>query len=120
MAEHPWPEDIALNATADLLTVRFDSGEVFAISAELLRVESPSAEVQGHGSSQKQTPWGKRQVTITAIRPVGNYAVRLVFSDGHDSGLFTWETLYRFGCDGDAMMQDYCNRLDALGRSRDA
>jgi len=117
--QEPWPTSIFLNPEKNTLTVEFDTGEVFHLSAELLRVESPSAEVQGHSASQKTTPAGKRRVKITAINPVGHYAVRLVFSDGHDSGLFTWSTLYQYGRDKEDLMARYITRLDELGLSRD-
>ena len=115
----PWPLEIDLNAEKTVLTVGFDDGRRFNLEAELLRVESPSAEVQGHGADQKITPSGKRHVTITEISPVGHYAVRLVFSDGHDTGLYTWQVLYQYGQESDAMMQAYLQRLAAAGLSRD-
>ena len=115
----PAPVDISLNPAKDTLTVTWEDGGTSALPAELLRVESPSAEVQGHGSGQKATPAGKRGVTIDAIAPVGNYAVKLVFSDGHDTGLFTWETLHRYGLEAEKLMREYEGRLRALGLSRD-
>jgi len=115
----PWPTAISLNPEKNTLSVEFDTGEIFHLGAELLRVESPSAEVQGHSSSQKITPAGKRKVKITALKPVGHYAIRLVFSDGHDSGLFTWETLHRYGRDKDGLMARYLARLDEQGLNRD-
>lgn len=115
----PWPVDISLNPEKNRLTVSFDDGSSFDLDAELLRVESPSAEVQGHGADQKVTPAGKRDITINGITPVGNYAVRLTFSDGHDTGLFTWEILYRYGREQDQMMQDYLARLETMGLSRE-
>lgn len=96
-AERPWPTELRLNAAKTALTVSYDSGERFALPAEYLRVESPSAEVQGHGPGQKQIVTGKESVTITALEPVGNYAVRIVFDDGHDSGLFSWDYLHELG-----------------------
>jgi len=115
----PWPTAISLNPEKNTLTVEFDSGDIFHLPAELLRVESPSAEVQGHSASQKTTPAGKRKVKITDIRTVGHYAVRLVFSDGHDSGIFTWETLFRYGRESTDLMARYLARLDEKGLSRD-
>lgn len=88
-----WPVDIAYQKSTRLLTVTYDDGTAIALPATLLRVESPSAEVQGHGPDQKITVTGKESVGITAIQPVGNYAVRLVFDDGHDTGLYTWDYL---------------------------
>lgn len=120
MAEQTaWPLDLSLNPEKDTLTVSFDDGAVFTLAAELLRVESPSAEIQGHGADQKVTPGKKRNVTIREIHPVGNYAVRIVFSDGHDTGLFTWEILYRYGRDHASLMQDYLDRLAEKGLSRE-
>ena len=115
----PAPVDISLNPAKDALTVTWDDGAADTLAAELLRVESPSAEVQGHGSAQKTTPAGKRGVTIDAVTPVGNYAVRLVFSDGHDTGIYSWEILRRYGREADALMRGYEERLEALGLSRD-
>ena len=88
-----WPAELKVSADRRHLRVTFEDGRQFSLSAELLRVNSPSAEVQGHGQSQKVTVAGKAQVQISDLRPVGNYAVRIVFDDGHDSGLFTWVTL---------------------------
>ena len=118
-ASGPSPVDISLNPSRDALTVTWDDGGVFTLPAELLRVESPSAEVQGHGAGGTSTPPGKRGVAIDAVDPVGNYAVRLTFSDGHDSGLYTWETLRRYGHEADELMRGYEERLKALGLSRD-
>ncbi|XDZ65676.1 gamma-butyrobetaine hydroxylase-like domain-containing protein [Alphaproteobacteria bacterium LSUCC0684] len=115
----PWPTAISLNPEKNTLSVVFDTGEIFNLEAELLRVESPSAEVQGHSASQKTTPAGKRKVKITDIKQVGHYAIRLVFSDGHDSGLFTWTTLHRYGRDRDDLMARYLARLEEQGLSRD-
>ena len=92
-----WPEEIRLSKAKDSLFVKFDNGYETMLTAELLRVESPSAEVQGHGSGQKTTPAGKANVTIAAIEPVGNYAIRISFSDGHDTGLFSWDILHDYG-----------------------
>lgn len=115
----PSPEEIALNTARDALTVTWDDGSSHTLSAELLRVESPSAEVQGHGEGQKTTPGGKRGVTISGVTPVGHYAVRIQFSDGHDSGLYSWEILYRYGREANSLMAGYIERLASLGLSRD-
>jgi DUF971 family protein len=96
-AQKPWPVELRLDPSKTTLTVAFDSGERFALPAEYLRVESPSAEVQGHGQGQKQIVRGKEHVAIARIEPVGNYAVRLVFDDGHDTGLFSWDYLHELG-----------------------
>lgn len=114
-----WPEEIRLTKTKDSLFVRFDDGFETSLAAELLRVESPSAEVQGHGSGQKTTPTGKGSVTIAAIEPVGNYAIRISFSDGHNTGLFSWETLHDYGQRQKQLYADYIERLAAAGARRD-
>lgn len=93
----PWPTELRLNAGRDALTVGFDNGERFTLSAEYLRVESPSAEVRGHGGGPKQIVRGKEEVQITGLEPVGNYAVRILFDDGHDSGLYSWDFLLKLG-----------------------
>jgi DUF971 family protein len=93
----PWPTELKLDRAKTTLTVSFDNGEGFALPAEYLRVESPSAEVQGHSPGQKQIVTGKEHVKITALEPVGNYAVRIVFDDGHDTGLYSWDYLYELG-----------------------
>ena len=113
-----WPTEIRLSSDKRRLNVSFDDGTVTSITAELLRVESPSAEVQGHGVGQKTTPAGKRNVTISRIDPVGNYAIRLAFSDGHDTGLFSWDILYDFGQRHESLMADYENRLIEMGQNR--
>ena len=113
-----WPEEIRLSKTKDSLFVKFDNGYETTLSAELLRVESPSAEVQGHGSGQKTTPTGKAGVTISALEPVGNYAIRISFSDGHDTGLFSWDILYDYGQRQQQLLADYAERLAAMGGSR--
>ena len=113
-----WPEEIRLSKSKDNLFVKFDNGYQTTLSAELLRVESPSAEVQGHGIGQKTTPVGKANVTISALEPVGNYAIRISFSDGHDTGLFSWDTLYDYGKRQRQLLTDYAERLAALGGSR--
>ena len=113
-----WPEEIRLSKTKDSLFVKFDNGYETTLSAELLRVESPSAEVQGHGSGQKTTPAGKASVTISALEPVGNYAIRISFSDGHDTGLFSWDMLYDYGQRQQQLLADYAERLAGMGGSR--
>lgn len=103
----PNPTELRLSKDKRTLGVAFDNGDRFAISAELLRVESPSAEVQGHDPSQKKIILGKENVEIMKIEPVGNYAVRLVFDDMHDTGIYSWETFFRLGKDGEELMNDY-------------
>lgn len=114
-----WPEEIRLSKAKDSLFVKFDNGFETTLTAELLRVESPSAEVQGHGSGQKTTPAGKANVTIAAIEPVGNYAIRVSFSDGHDTGLFSWDILHDYGQRQQQLIDDYLARLAAAGQRRD-
>lgn len=93
----PWPKQLRFSRADKVLHVAFDDGKRFAIPFQTLRVESPSAEVQGHGPGEKRIVTGKENVLVTAAEPVGRYAVRLVFDDGHDSGLFTWDYLYALG-----------------------
>lgn len=109
-----WPVEIRCNAERNKLTIRFENHEDIELSAELLRVESPSAEVQGHGPDQKITPLGKQDVTITQILPVGSYAVRLVFSDGHDTGIYSWALLYDYAQKGDQLMAAYHKRVASI------
>ncbi len=118
-AGDPWPLEIRVRRAERVLEVDFDDGATFSIPAELLRVESPSAEVQGHSPSQRTTPAGKRGIGIRAVEPVGNYAVRIVFDDGHDTGIYAWPYLHRRGRERDALAAAYLERLKALGLSRD-
>jgi DUF971 family protein len=113
-----WPEEIRLAKSKDQLNVRFDNGTNFILSAELLRVESPSAEVQGHGAGQKTTPAGKQNILISSVEPVGNYAIRIGFSDGHNTGIFSWNTLYDYGLRQDELITGYLSRLASDGSSR--
>ena len=106
-----WPEEIRISKNKKQLDVRFDDGKEFSLSAELLRVESPSAEVQGHGIGQKKTPVGKQNILISSIESVGNYAIRIGFSDGHDTGIFSWHLLYNYGLRKKELMEDYQSRL---------
>ena len=119
MSASPWPLDLAYDAAAKILNVRFDDGKVFALPAEYLRVESPSAEVQGHHPSERQFVPGCKHVGITAIDPVGNYAVRLTFDDGHDTGLFSWALLHELGREHCERWPRYLEGLAARGLSRD-
>ena len=113
-----WPEEISLAKSKRLLDERVDNGKSFTLSAELLRVESPSAEVQGHGPGQKTTPFGKQDILISSIEPVGNYAIRIGFSDGHNTGIFSWTTLYDYGLRQDELMTGYLSRLKSDGNTR--
>ncbi|MGF1591804.1 MAG: gamma-butyrobetaine hydroxylase-like domain-containing protein [Kiloniellaceae bacterium] len=114
-----WPTEIRYLSAEKTLVVGFDSGETFTFPAEFLRVESPSAEVQGHGPGQKQIVARRRHVGIMEIVPVGNYAVRIRFDDLHDSGIYSWQYLYRLGREQDALWQAYLDNLAAKGLSRD-
>jgi len=118
--EGAWPVEIRAKQAERRVEIDFDDGVTADLSAELLRVESPSAEVQGHVPSQKVTLGGKRSVAITRIEPVGNYAVRIIFDDGHSTGIYSWPYLYRLGRDGDAIWQRYLDAVEAQGLSRDA
>ena len=113
-----WPTDISYNAEDKSLTVDFDNGETFTFSAEYLRVESPSAEVQAHGG-EKVIVGGRRHVGIMQIEPVGNYAVRLVFDDLHDTGIYSWQTLLELGREQDERWSTYLAALAEQGLTRD-
>ena len=112
------PTAIKLRTTARLLEIRFSDDAFFALPCEYLRVHSPSAEVRGHGPGQEVLQIGKEQVNITAVEPVGQYAVRLIFSDGHDSGIFSWDVLYDLGSNQDNNWNEYLNRLEKAGHPR--
>ncbi len=117
--ETPTPESLTVHGHTKVLEIGFSDGAQFRIPFELMRVYSPSAEVQGHGPGQEVLQTGKRDVTIAEIEPVGNYAVKPTFSDGHESGLFTWEYLYFLGDQQDTLWKQYEDRLQAAGVSRD-
>ena len=124
MAKHgadnsPWPKEIRLFKQAARLEIDFEDGAKFTYPAEFLRVESPSAEVQGHSAAQKQTIAGRRYVKIEAIEEVGNYAIRIRFDDRHDTGIFSWGYLYDIGGRHDEIWQAYLAALQARGLSRD-
>lgn len=116
--EH-WPTEIRLKQAEKILEVDFDDGSKFALPAELLRVESPSAEVQGHSPDQKKLVAGRRHVGIMELEPMGNYAVKIKFDDLHDTGIFSWQYLYQLGRDRDRIWRDYLAALEASGQSRD-
>ena len=116
--EH-WPGEIRYLAADKRLEVDFDNGVTFTYPAELLRVESPSAEVQGHGPGDKKVMAGRMHVGILGIEPVGNYAVRIKFDDLHDTGIFSWQYLYQLGRDQDEIWQAYLSALEAQGLSRE-
>lgn len=113
-----FPTELRVKKQGRSLAIAFSDGRLFEISAELMRVESPSAEVKGHGPGEEQLVWGKRDVMITKLEPVGNYAVRIIFSDGHASGIFTWAYLAKLGADGVAMFDAYVEKLKAAGLGR--
>ena len=115
-----WPVDIRYARADKTLTIAFDDGTSFKLPAEYLRVESPSAEVQGHGAATKITVAGKKNVAIERIEPIGRYAVRLVFDDGHDTGLFSWDYLTKLGREQAKRWFEYESRLKAAGLTRDA
>lgn len=114
------PTEIKLHQKSRVLEIAFADGKRFTMPFELLRVYSPSAEVRGHGPGQEVLQVGKKDVDITHIEPVGAYAVQLVFSDGHDSGLYSWDYLYKLGVNQDSMWTHYLQRLEEAGASRDA
>ncbi|KZM50206.1 DUF971 domain-containing protein [Labrenzia sp. OB1] len=114
----PWPTELRVSADRKTLAVAFDTGERHELAAEYLRVCSPSAEVQGHGPSQKRTVPGKRQVGIMKIEPVGNYAVRIHFDDMHHSGIFTWTYLLELGQEREKHWGGYLQELEEKGLSR--
>ena len=114
----PIPTEIRLDRAARVLHVTFDDGISYALAAEYLRVESPSAEVQGHGPNQKTILGGKQHIGIGAVEPVGHYAVRLVFDDGHDTGIFSWDYLHDLGVEQDRRWPAYLAALAARGLSR--
>ena len=118
--DRPTPVALTVHQQSRALEIAFDDGRSFRIPFELMRVYSPSAEVQGHGPGQETLQTGKRNVVIDAIEPVGHYAVKPAFSDGHDTGLFTWDYLYRLGAQQDALFAQYLERLAAAGLDRDA
>ena len=115
----PRPTEIKLHQKSRLLEIAFDDGKRYTLPCEYLRVFSPSAEVRGHGPGQEVLQVGKRDVEIKEIEPVGSYAVKLVFSDGHDTGLFSWEYLYELGEKQESSWKSYLARLEQAGASRD-
>jgi DUF971 family protein len=115
----PWPRELRLKSADKVLEVTFEDGGRFRLPAEYLRVESPSAEVQGHGPGQKQLVHGRAQVGIRAVEPVGNYAVRLVFDDGHDTGIYSWRYLHELGREQETRWRHYLAALEKAGLSRE-
>jgi DUF971 family protein len=119
-AGSPTPTALTVHSQSRTLEIAFSDGAEFKIPFELMRIYSPSAEVQGHGPGQEILQTGKREVNVVALEPIGNYAVKPVFSDGHESGLFTWDYLYHLGADQSRLWDDYNRRLQAASVERDA
>jgi DUF971 family protein len=118
-ATQHWPKEIRLKSAEKILEIEFEDGKTFALPAELLRVESPSAEVMGHGPDQKTIVAGRRDVGIMGLEPVGNYAVRIKFDDLHDTGIYSWQYLRQLGENRETIWRDYLSALEAKGLSRD-
>jgi DUF971 family protein len=116
----PTPTAITVHSQSRVLEVAFSDGASFRIPFELMRIYSPSAEVQGHGPGQEVLQTGKREVDVVALAPIGNYAVQPSFSDGHDTGIFSWDYLYHLGSQGDRLWSEYERRLREAGVERDA
>ena len=116
----PAPTQLIVHGQSRVLEVAFSDGAIFSIPFELMRVYSPSAEVQGHGAGQEVLQTGKREVGLDALDPVGNYAVQPRFSDGHDTGIFSWDYLYFLGSQQTSLWEDYARRLSVSGTERDA
>ena len=112
------PTDIRIRKKSRLLTIAFDDGAAFELPFEYLRVSSPSAEVRGHGPGEEVLQTGKENVDINGVEPMGRYALRIIFDDGHETGLYTWNYLYQLGAEYDARWQDYLDRLQAAGYAR--
>jgi DUF971 family protein len=119
MTNEPWPTEIRLKDKGRTLAVSFAGGEAFELSAEFLRVMSPSAEVQGHSAAERKTVGGKQNVAIIQVEPVGNYAVRLVFDDMHSTGIYSWRYLHELGSEYETRWAEYLAELGAKGLSRD-
>jgi DUF971 family protein len=113
------PTDLILHTQSRMLEVAFEDGTRYKFPFEFLRVYSPSAEVRGHGAGQETLQVGKRNVMLTGLEPAGSYAIKLIFDDGHDSGLYSWEYLHELGKYQDAMWHDYLTKMEAAGASRD-
>jgi DUF971 family protein len=117
--QSPWPSELRLKQAEKVLEIAFEDGSRFRLPAEYLRVESPSAEVQGHGPGQKTLVAGRAHVGIISLEPVGNYAVRIVFDDLHDTGIYSWDYLYRLGVEQERRWRDYLAALEEQGLSRE-
>ena len=119
-AATPTPTELTVRKQSKVVDITFDDGAAFSLPFELLRVYSPSAEVRGHGPGQEVLQTGKRDVELTALEPVGNYAVQPHFSDGHNTGIFTWDYLYWLGANQPTLWSEYLARLEAAGHGADA
>lgn len=119
-AESPTPTLLTVHSQSRILEIAFSNGAEFKIPFELMRIYSPSAEVQGHGPGQEVLQTGKREVNVVELEPIGNYAVKPVFSDGHESGIFSWDYLYAMGGEQNRLWDEYNQRLRAAGVERDA
>lgn len=117
--ETPHPTEIKLHQKSRILDISFSDGKIFQFSCEFLRVHSPSAEVSGHGPGQEVLQTGKRMINIIRIEPVGNYAIQLNFTDGHNTGLYSWDLLYNYGLNQDKMWQRYLQRMEEAGVNRE-
>jgi len=117
--DSPQPTEIKLHQKSRVLEISFDDGKTFRLPFEFLRVHSPSAEVRGHGPGQEVLQTGKKDVDITRVEPIGSYALQLHFSDGHDTGLYSWDLLYQFGEHQEAMWEEYLGRVKQAGASRE-
>ncbi len=118
-SKSPRPSEIKLHQKSRVLEITFADGKIFQLPCEFLRVYSPSAEVRGHGSGQEVLQPGKKNVEITHIEPVGNYAIKLTFSDGHATGIYSWDLLYDYGLRQEELWQAYLKRLEQAGASRE-
>jgi len=118
MAQSPTPLEIKLHQQSNLLEIHFDNETECMLSCEFLRVHSPSAEVQGHSAQQAILQVGKENVGILKIEPVGNYAIKIIFSDGHDTGIYSWDYLYRLGENYEQMWLEYLGKLEMAGHKR--
>ena len=114
-SSNTWPTEIKLHQVSSILEISFDDGSVYQLPCEYLRVYTPSAEAIGHAPGQEILQVGKEDVTITEIKPIGNYAISPVFSDGHNSGIYTWDLLYKLGAEYQILWTNYLNKLEAAG-----
>lgn len=119
-SKQPQPSGLTVRKQSRVVEIEFDDGSAFSLPFELLRVYSPSAEVRGHGPGQETLQTGQRHVDIVTVEPVGNYAIKPTFSDGHDSGIFSWEYLHHLGTNQPALWEDYLRRLEAAGFTRES